>query len=255
MPICLRNCSTSLPMYEYDSKFLGYTQGFATKSARVIVPLIQEALHPRSVVDFGCGRGTWLDVWKAHGALEVVGVDGEYVDLAEIAIDESEFRVRDLATTVDLGQHFDLVESLEVAEHLPDSRAGTFVADLCRHGDVVLFGAAPPGQGGEHHINEQPYGYWRALFDALEYEPFDFIRPRIKARSEVAPWYRYNTLLYVKREAIEALPDAIREARVTKGAPIPDVSPTAYRVRKQIVRRLPSWATQALAAVAKRLPR
>ena len=242
-------------MYEYDSEFLSYTQTLATKSARVVVPLIQEALRPRSVVDFGCGRGPWLEVWKAHGALEVVGVDGEYVDLAELAIDESEFHVRDLATTVDLGRCFDLVESLEVAEHLPESRARTFVADLCRHGDVVLFAAAPPGQGGEHHINEQPYEYWRTFFDALGHEPFDFIRPRIRTRHDVAPWYRYNTLLYVKREAIKALPDAIRETRVPKGTPIPDVSPTVYKVRKQIVRRLPPWATQALATVAKRLPR
>jgi SAM-dependent methyltransferase len=242
-------------MYEYNSQFLDYTHSFAMKSARAIVPIIQGALHPTSVVDFGCGRGAWLQVWKTHGALEVVGVDGNYVNLAHLAIDESEFRACDLGATIDLTRRFDLVESLEVAEHLPSSRARAFVADLCRHGDIVLFAAAPPGQGGEYHINEQPYEYWRSLFDGLGYEPFDFIRPRIASRKDAAPWYRYNTLLYVKRAAVDSLPDAVRQTRVPKGTAIRDVSPLLYKLRKQIVRRLPTWATQELANVAKHIPR
>jgi hypothetical protein len=160
-----------------------------------------------------------------------------------------------LGGTVDLQRRFDLVESVEVAEHLPESRARDFVVDLCRHGDTVLFGAAPPGQGGEHHINEQPYAYWRALFEEFDYEAFDFIRPQVASRRDVAPWYRYNTLLYVKREAIGSLPESVRQTRLSQDAPIRDVSPLPYKVRKSIVRRLPTWATQALANVAKRIPR
>lgn len=242
-------------MYQYDSEFLSYTHSVATKSAQVVVPILKETLRPRSVVDFGCGRGTWLEVWKAHGATDVIGVDGDYVDRADLAIDESEFRARDLGMTIDLRRRFDLAESLEVAEHLPASRARDFTEDLCRHSDTVLFAAAPPGQGGEYHINEQPYEYWRAFFEALGYEPFDFIRPRVAARHSVAPWYRHNTLLYVKQEAIAGLPDAVRQTQVPKGTPIRDVSPLWYKARKQVIRRLPSWATQALANVAKRIPR
>ena len=242
-------------MYEYDSDFLSYTQSLATRGARVIVPIIQEALGPASVLDLGCGRGVWLQIWKAHGVSDVVGVDGDYVDRADLAIEQSEFRARDLRETIDLERRFDLVESLEVAEHLPASRARDFVADLCRHGDAVLFGAAPPGQGGEYHINEQPYDYWRAFFETLGYEPFDYVRPRIAARRDAAPWYRYNTLLYVKQEAIESLPDAVRQTRVPRGTAIRDVSPLGYKLRKQVVRRLPYWATQALANIAKRVPR
>ena len=54
-------------MYEYDSEFLDYTHFVSTKSAQAVVPIIQKALHPGSVVDVGCGRGSWLGVWKAHG--------------------------------------------------------------------------------------------------------------------------------------------------------------------------------------------
>ncbi len=241
-------------MYEYDSQFLGYGRSVATKSARVIVPILQETLRPTSVLDLGCGRGAWLEVWKATGVSDVLGVDGDYVDRANLAIDESEFRARDLGLTIGLQRRFDLVESLEVAEHLPESRARGFIADLCRHGDIVLFGAAPPGQGGEQHINEQPYAYWRACFEELDYEAFDFIRPQIGSRHDVAPWYRYNTLLYVRRQAIGLLPESVRQTRLSKDTPIRDVSPLLYKVRKSIVRQLPTWATQALANVAKRIP-
>jgi SAM-dependent methyltransferase len=241
-------------MYEYDSDFLSYGRSVATRSAQAIVPILEDALHPRSVLDLGCGRGAWLEVWKANGAAEVVGVDGDYVDRSDLAIDQSEFRALDLGDTIDLQRRFDLVESVEVAEHLPESRARDFVVDLCRHGDAVLFGAAPPGQGGEHHINEQPYAYWRTFFEELGYEPFDCIRPQVASRRDVAPWYRYNTLLYVKQEAIESLPESIRRTRIPTGAPIRDVSPLPYKVRKSIIRRLPTWATQALANLAKRIP-
>lgn len=241
-------------MYEYDSQFLSYGRSTATRSARAVVPIVHDALRPRSVLDLGCGRGAWLEAWKDAGAVEVLGVDGDYVDRADLAIDPSEFCARNLSQTIDLQRRFDLVESLEVAEHLPASRACGFVEDLCRHGDVVLFGAAPPGQGGEHHINEQPYAYWRGLFDELGYEALDFVRPRLASRHDVAPWYRYNTLLYVNQETIESLPEPVKQTRLAKHVPIPDVSPLLYKARKRLVRRLPMWATQALAHMAKRMP-
>ena len=242
-------------MYEYDSQFLSYGRSIATKSAQAIVSILRETLGPASVLDLGCGRGAWLEVWKAQGTSDILGVDGDYVDRADLAVDQSEFCSRDLGREVDLQRRFDLVESLEVAEHLPESRARGFVADLCRHGDTVLFGAAPPGQGGEQHINEQPYAYWRVFFEELGFEPFDFLRPRVASDPDVAPWYRYNTLLYVHRDAIESLPESVRRTRLSKDTPIRDVSPLLYKVRKRLVRQLPTWATHALATVAKKVPR
>jgi SAM-dependent methyltransferase len=239
-------------VYEYDANFLSYGRSMATRSANVVVPIVMEALQPTSVLDLGCGRGAWLGVWKAAGATEVLGVDGEYVDLDDLAVETSEFSAQDLGGTIDLGRRFDLAESLEVAEHLPESRARGFVADLCRHSDIVLFGAAPPGQGGEHHINEQPYSFWRAFFLELGYETFDFVRPLIAQREEVAPWYRYNTMLYVKGSATDSLPETIRRAHVPDGTPIRDVSPVVYKLRKAIIRQLPDWATHTLANMAKK---
>ncbi len=95
------------------------------------------------------------------------------------------FHTQDLAGFIDLGRRFDLVEGIEVAEHLAARAAGGFVASLIRHADVVLFSAAPPAQGGENHINEQPYEYWRVLFARHEYHIFDWLRPQIVRRADV----------------------------------------------------------------------
>jgi SAM-dependent methyltransferase len=242
-------------MYSYDEKFFLYANQVSVRSAEVVVPLVYGALGPSSVLDLGCARGVWLARWRQTGATDIIGIDGDYVAVEDLMIPSESFIAGDLGQPVDLGRKFDLAQSLEVAEHLPASRARGFVSDLCRHSDIVLFGAAPPGQGGEHHINEQPYHYWQALFEDEGYEAYDFIRPQVVSRQEVATWHRYNPVLYVRRTSTHALPEAIRRTRVPAGTPVSDVSPAFYRARKAMVRQLPPWATRALASARKRLVR
>ena len=59
-----------------------------------------------------------------------------------------------------MNRKFDLVLSLEVAEHLPSECAEAFVESLVNLGPVILFSAAIPYQGGENHVNEQWPEYW-----------------------------------------------------------------------------------------------
>lgn len=42
-----------------------------------IVPEIIKLLEPKSVVDFGCGVGTFLKAFKNHGINNVLGIDGD----------------------------------------------------------------------------------------------------------------------------------------------------------------------------------
>ena len=116
------------------------------------------------MVDFGCAEGVWLSAWRDAGVQDVLGLDGDYVDRRRLLIPQERFHAVDLSQPIDLGRRFDLAQSLEVAEHLPAAAARHFVATITRHSSLALFSAAPPGQGGAHHVNEQPYGYWRDLF-------------------------------------------------------------------------------------------
>src|SRR5205085_8299510 len=129
-------------------------------------------------------------------------------------IDAANFRAADLANPIRLARKFDLVQSLEVAEHLPADKAEQFVDTLIEHGSMILFSAAVPGQGGENHINEQPISYWRRLFRVRGYAAIDYIRPLVYKDARIAPWYRYNTLLFVRNDALTSLPDSVLQRRV-----------------------------------------
>ncbi len=233
--------------YRYGSRFFQYVDSSAGRSASRFIERLALGFAPGSVLDVGCGHGAWLAAWKQAGARMVRGVDGAYVDPARLVIERSEFVAADLSKPVDLATRFDLVESLEVAEHLPEAAADTFVATLVRHGDVVLFSAAPPGQGGEHHVNEQPLAYWVEKFRARGYVPFDHPRAAVRGVREIEPWYRYNTLLFASREGQARLSPAVRATALPPGAAPPEYASVAWRVRCGALRALPAPVVHLLA--------
>lgn len=158
-----------------------------------------QIVNPASVLDVGCGIGTWLKVFQEHGVNDFVGVDGNFVDRRMLKISQERFHAHDLTTPVALGRKFDLVVSLEVAEHIPEQFADSFVEMLVKHGDVHLFSAAIPGQGGQNHVNEQWPEYWQKKFEPFGFYFHDVIRPQIWGNEQVDFWYRQNMFL-VKRE-------------------------------------------------------
>ena len=151
------------------------------------------------------------------------------VETARLAMPAKHFAAFDLSRPFRLGRRFDLVQSLEVAEHIPPAQAEIFVDHLAAHGDVILFSAAVPGQGGEFHVNEQPYEYWRQKFAARGFLTFDFIRPRIAKVPEIEPWYRYNILLFVNEGALSRISSTVAETEVIDGKSIADVAPLLWR--------------------------
>ena len=187
---------------KYDQKFFAGQKDGAYSSAKQVVPFVVETIKPSSVVDVGCGLGMWLDVFRSNGVIDVTGIDGEYVSKEMLKIPAEDFIFHDLTQPVSLPRTFDLAVSLEVAEHLPQSRAEGFVRDLTQLAPAVLFSAAIPFQGGTGHVNEQWPEYWTDLFRQQDFVPIDCVRPRIWSNGEVESWYKQNTLLYVKASEI-----------------------------------------------------
>ena len=224
--------------HQYDGLFFDYIEAGARESARTVVARMRGLLEIRSVLDVGCGRGIWLDEWTRQGVADVMGLDGDYVPIESMAVPVEKFRAVDLSKPIELGRRYDFVQSLEVAEHLPPDSSETLVATLVRHGDVILFGAARPGQGGEHHVNERPYWYWRDLFRRHGYGLYDAVRPLIQD-STIEPWYRYNSFLFAADSVAARLPASVRGTLVRDDAPIVDLAPWWWRARCRALSMLP----------------
>ena len=190
-----------------------YSKGFfvaqkdrSYNSAQHIVPLIKQIAPIHSVCDVGCGLGMWLRAFLEEGVEDIVGVDGNWVDEDSLVIPVSAFHRIDLRQPFRLDRCFDLVLSIEVAEHLPESRSTSFVEDLTRLAPVVLFSAAIPRQGGTNHINEQWQSYWAAIFSKYGFDTCDVLRPLIWNDSGIARWYRQNIILFCRHDFLSKVP-------------------------------------------------
>ncbi|MFO0804946.1 MAG: class I SAM-dependent methyltransferase [Gemmataceae bacterium] len=194
----------------YDAAFYADQSDGSLRSARAVAPLVVELVQPRSVLDVGCGVGTWLRAFHELGVENILGIDGDYVDRSKLAIDRECFRAVDLSNPPDLGRSFDLAVCLEVGEHLPEKSSAKLVRLLTRSAPAVLFSAAAPGQGGTHHVNERWPHFWRELFRADGFVRLDPIRPRIWRDNRVEWWYQQNIYLFIRESEVAERP-ALRE--------------------------------------------
>jgi hypothetical protein len=240
--------------YSYDRRFMDYAAHSSPRSAQAITSMVYAMLMPKSVLDIGCALGTWLRCWSELGVADVHGIDGPYVDQSCLEIPQSSFTSVDLNESFDLGRQFDLVQSLEVGEHIRSSESDKFVQSIVRHaGRFALFSAAPPGQCGEHHINEQKYEFWRERFAQHEFAVLDCVRPLIHHEKRISYWYRYNTFLYVRRHVLDNLDQSFRAWEVPNEIRLRDVSPALFRFRKFILRRLPQSIQNEIARLKARI--
>jgi len=233
--------------HEYSHDFYSYIDAGSRRSARAVASVLLPEMKIASLLDVGAGHGAWAAEWLAAGVKNVVAVDGDYVQPNQLAIPKKNFRAHDLSTPLDLKKSFDLVQSLEVAEHLPEGKAELFVDNLIRHGDVILFSAAVPHQGGEHHVNEQPPEYWRRKFAARGYAAFDFVRPKLEGRSEVMPWYRFNSYVYANEAGQKRLSKAMLTSRIPDGQPLEIGGDFAWMLRRAAVRLIPTSLVKPVA--------
>jgi hypothetical protein len=179
----------------YNTAFYDAQSDISYASALKVVPILVDLLTPRSVIDVGCGVGTWLSVFESCG-VSISGAEGPWVVSQSLRIHKKHIDVVDLNSSFNLEKKFDCAISLEVAEHLDSDRGEGFVADICKLSDTIVFGAAIPGQGGTDHRNERPQSYWVSLFRKHGFVVFDAVRPVIWNDEQIGPAYRQNILVY-----------------------------------------------------------
>lgn len=218
----------------YDEGFFDDGRRYFAKGLPAWTDFVLNTLQAKSIADFGCGQGDWLE--PLQGTIPVWGCDG-YANVETLRIDRANFSTADIGTvdpkTLNVGER-DVCMSLEAMEHVPANKESNFL-DCLLHPNprVVVFGVASgwgvydpsivkvsrqmemiPGgpewhpQWGRRHVNCQPVelviekmatrGY---VVDEALSNTFRNLKVPGKTRKSVfafAGFYRKNTRVYVK---------------------------------------------------------
>ena len=99
----------------------------------------------------------------------------------------------------------EMVLCLEVAEHIPGILTDDLMDALQQAtGEILLFSAATPEQGGVGHVNEQPHDYWREKLTNIGLVEDTAMTSNLRrAWSEVAPdawWYGKNVMVWRRQQ-------------------------------------------------------
>jgi SAM-dependent methyltransferase len=209
----------------YDPTFYQRLNSGSLFSARATLKRVWQYFQPQTVVDVGCGSGTWLLAASELGVRDIQGFEGSWVKKDMTVVPFEKIKIVDLSKPLpETGCH-DLAISMEVAEHLPPSRAESFIQELTGLSKFILFSAAVPGQQGVAHLNEQWPGYWAKLFAKHGYLALDFVRPAIWTVGEVDWWYAQNAIVYIEEKYFSALESRAELAAYRVDEPLPLVHP------------------------------
>ena len=185
----------------YNDSFYAKQCNGSSRSAKAILPvLFKEIGTPSSVLDIGCGVGTWAAAAMDCGVKTVIGIDGSYVPKDRLHIPKELFFDCDLNSKIKVFEKkFELSICLEVAEHLPEARADKFIEEILLCSEAVLFSAAIPKQGGTSHVNEQWQHYWVKKFNKKGFFIEFDLRPYIWDNADVEFWYSQNIFYFSQK--------------------------------------------------------
>jgi SAM-dependent methyltransferase len=224
-------------------------------SARRVLPLVFDLHRPASIVDVGCGVGSWLAVAMELGIDDVLGLDADYVDRNLLVVPADRFLAVDLRDDWTPGRTFDLALCLETVGYLDEADALRTVARLTELAPVVLFSAAIPHQDDTGmQVTQRWQAWWAEHFAAHGYVPVDVIRRAVWDETDIAIHQAQNTILYVSERALDDLP-ALAKARDHVGDTVLSVvHPRAWEIaRRETESR--TWRDDARGLVRRSIPR
>jgi len=124
---------------------------------------IVENFEANSILDLGCGVGSYLEGAKQSGCSDIMGIELNYDKAKNYMVDEVKNNIKkgDITSNLNIDKQFDCCISFEVAEHIVPEGTEGFVKNLTEHSKkYIILSAAPPGQPGTGHINLKPQHFW-----------------------------------------------------------------------------------------------
>ena len=177
---------------------------------------IAHTLKPESSLEFGCGLGLYCHFLKTRLGLDMVyGIEPEPMGgvfdspdgPTQLAIDIFSDKHPEL-----LNRKFDLVMSIEVAEHIPREHHDFLFDFLVSHtSNWIVFSGARVGQGGHGHISERDEEDWKSEFLKRGMVFQDALTQHIRlACNEKNINHRKNVMVFRRPEGYKKL-DSVEE--------------------------------------------
>jgi len=156
---------------------------------------IVDTYSVKTVLDIGCGIGYASKYFQSLGC-DILAVDGSE-EVGELSVVPEHFLLNDYENGPALSRSeieyngspikdfvFDLCWSCEFVEHVWEKYSQNFIDDFkqCRY---VAMTFAEPGQGGHHHVNEQPEEYWIKKMKSNGFEYLHEETKQLRKESEV----------------------------------------------------------------------
>lgn len=149
----------------YSKAYYDGIESANSHAYQLLAEALIEVFEPRSIADVGCGSGGISAALRDRGVKQIYPFD-----FSQASVDMTKKRGFAAARRLDLTQAkeipatADLCLCLEVAEHIPRKFEHHLVSLLSRVAPVLIFTAAPPGQGGHLHVNLRSQHHWKQLF-------------------------------------------------------------------------------------------
>lgn len=146
-----------------------------------------------SVVDYGCGIGSYL--WGIYEqGIKIKGYEiSEDARIYTPEVIQPYIEYKDFLTIEP--ERYDVCLCIEVAEHIDSDKSERLVDVLCESSDYIIFSAAPLGQEGTGHINCQPREFWIKLFKK---KGFKLTGTKLKSWERAPDYVIKNLMIYEK---------------------------------------------------------
>jgi len=143
----------------YDNK---NTIDFFQRAAENII----QNFNPDTVLDVGCAMGHLVN------ALRERGVNAYGIDISEYAISRVQTEIKSYCKVFsvldglpcDFPRKYDLLVTIEVAEHLYEEEGDVYIENICKYSDRIIFSSTPYDIFEKTHYNVQQPEYWGKRF-------------------------------------------------------------------------------------------
>lgn len=180
--------------------------------APIVCSTIKEIFKPETALDVGCAIGD-LVLGFTQSGVRGYGLEGSYEALPYLLCEKErivfhDLRLPILSLPIEFPTRFDVVTCFEVAEHIDPEYVDIFIWNLqALAGKWIIISAAPPGQGGYHHVNCQVPEYWILRMSKHGFVVRPDARDALKSKWEL--WKKkdgirafYNNLLVFERSKV-----------------------------------------------------